>query len=464
MKNYNKILFILLLTGFACFNAWSQKETPPEGGTPKDFILPEKKVNTLPNGLTSTMVEYGSIPKVNISIIIKSGNANEDSGQVWLADLTARLMEQGTATMNFKEISEKAAGMGGEVSINVGPNNFNISGSVLSEFGPDLVNLMAGILMNPAFPASELDRIKNDLKRQLKVQESVPQNQAQSEFYAIMYPGSPYGRFFPTEEMLDSYTVDMAKDFYNANLGAKRTHIFVVGKFDEIAVSQAIDKSFSGWKEGPDVDFPASEPITKPVTNIIDRPGAPQTTIMLGLPTITPGSDDYIALSVANSLLGGSFGSRITSNIREDKGYTYSPYSFINNNKGGSFWCEQADVTAAYTGASLNEISKEIEKLQDEAPSSEELSGIQNYQAGIFVLRNSSPQGIIGQLNFLDLYGLPDTYLTNQVNNIYAVTPEKVQEMAKKYFNYDKMSLVMVGDKKMLDKQMKEMEPKMNDK
>ena len=462
MKNTVKIITILFLSGLA-INTYAQKETPPEGGTPKDFTLPEKKVNTLSNGLASTMVEYGSIPKVNISVIVKTGNANEGPNQVWLADLTGKMINQGTATMNFRELSEKAAGMGGNVSIAVGPNNVNISGSVLSEFAPDLVSLLADVLINPAFPSTEIERLKNDLKRQLNVQSSVPQNQAASKFYSIMYPDSPYGRYFPTEEMLDSYTVDMVKDFYNANFGAKRTHVYVVGKFDEDAVKAAIEKSFAGWKEGPDVDFPVTQTALKPAEQIIDRTDAPQTTIMLGLPVISPKNDDYIALSVANSLLGGSFGSRITSNIREDKGYTYSPFSTIHNNKGGSIWYEQADVTAAYTGASLNEISKEINRLRDEAPTEDELKGIQNYEAGIFVLRNSTPRGIIGQLNFLDLYGLPDTYLTNQVKNIYAVTPDKVKEMAQKYFDYDKMTLVMVGDKKSLEKQMKEMEPKMED-
>ena len=104
----------------------------------------------------------------------------------------------------------------------------------------------------------------------------------------------------------------------------------------------------------------------------------------------------------------------------------------------------------------LNEISKEIAKLQKEPPSKEELEGIQKYEAGIFVLQNSTPNGIINQLNFLDLHGLPDSYLTDRVKNIYAVTPEKVQQVAKDYFKYEDMTLVLVGDKKQLDKQMKE--------
>ena len=161
---------------------------------------------------------------------------------------------------------------------------------------------------------------------------------------------------------------------------------------------------------------------------------------------------------MTNSLLGGSFGSRITSNIRENKGYTYSPFSAIQNYKSASVWYEQADVTTEHTGAALQEIAKEVSTLQKEAPSKEELGGIQNYMAGVFVLQNSTPQGIIGQLNFIETHGLSDEYLTNRVKNIHAVTPEKVSAIAKDHFKYEDMTLVLVGDKKLLEKQMKSYE------
>jgi zinc protease len=309
--------------------------------------------------------------------------------------------------------------------------------------------------MDPAFPASELDRIKNDLKRNLVVQQSVPQNQAIAKFYKAIYKNQSYGSFFPTEEMLNSYTLEMVKDFYNKNLGAKRSVLYVAGKFDPVTVNAAVNNNFNKWKAGPDVFYPVQNPSTVGDTLIIDRKNAPQTTIILGLPTLTPKNADYVPATVANSLLGGSFGSRITSNIREDKGYTYSPFSNISNRKSGSLWMQQADVTGAHTIDALKEIEKEIKLLQKEPPTKKELLGIQNYQAGIFVLMNSNPFGIINQLNFLDKYGLPDSYLSNYVKNVYNVTPEKVSEIAEKTYNLEKMTLVMVGDKESIEKQKK---------
>lgn len=447
-------LYIAFILCLGCtYTLQAQKQTPPPGGKPKDFKLPAKKVQKYTNGLRTNLVQYGTIPKVNVSLIIKTGNVHEDANQVWLADLTGRLMREGTAKMNFAEISKKAAQMGGSLNIAVGPTQTTLSGSVLSEYADDFIRLLADVVMNPVFPSSELDRLKEDFKRRLAVQKAVPQAQAQEQFYQAIYKDHPYGRIFPTEEMINSYTLEMVKNYYNTQFGAKRSVLYVVGNFDEAAVNAAVKGSLDKWKPGPDVSYPPVNIAAVSDTLITDRKGAPQTTLMVGLPVITPNNKDYVPLLVTNSLLGGSFGSRITSNIRENKGYTYSPFSSILNRKGSALWYEQADVTSEHTVNALLEIEREIKRLQGGPPTKEELSGIQNYEAGIFVLQNSTPGGIINQLNFIDLYGLDDSYLTNLVKNIYSVTPDQVSETTKKYIQYDKMTKVMVGDKEAIQKQ-----------
>lgn len=464
MKNIDQFFITLILTLISFSGILAQKQAPPEGGTPKDFKLPARENKTLDNGLTSTLVQFGAVPKVNVSVIIKTGNIHEGPDEIWLADLTGNLMKEATVSMDFQTIAKKVAGMGGEVNISTGPNQMTVSGRVLSEFAPDLIKILADIVMNPAFPSTEIERLKNDLKRQLTVQKSVPQSQATEKFRSIVYKDHPYGRIFPTEAMINAYTLDAVKGFYNNNIGAKRTVVYAVGKFDDGKVSAAIKDAFGGWREGPEVDYPVAEPVKTNEVAIIDRPNAPQTTIILGLPTIDPSKPDYLSLAVTNSLLGGSFGSRITSNIREDKGYTYSPYSTINSGYRAAIWYEQADVTTEHTGAALQEISKEIKRLQNEAPSREELEGIQNYEAGVFVLQNSTPGGIISQLNFLDFHDLDESYLTDRVKNIHNITPEKVQQMTRDYFRYENMTLVMVGDKKQLEKQIKDHQESLKEK
>jgi predicted Zn-dependent peptidase len=189
--------------------------------------------------------------------------------------------------------------------------------------------------------------------------------------------------------------------------------------------------------------------------HLINRPGAAQSTIYMGLPVVDPSHADYIPLVVTDYILGGAFGSRITSNIREQKGYTYSPSSQVSTRYRDAYWVEVADVTTAVTGPSLKEIFFEIERLQKEPPPEAELRGIKNNLAGIFVIRNSSRGGIINQLAFLDLHRLPEAYLTNYVQNVLNVTPADVQRVAREHLRADRMAVVVVGDREKIADQIK---------
>ena len=169
---------------------------------------------------------------------------------------------------------------------------------------------------------------------------------------------------------------------------------------------------------------------------------------MLGLRVPSPSDKDWVPLQVTDALLGGSFGSRITTNIRELKGYTYSPYSTLSTHPGQAHWVETADVTTKVTGESLKEIFSEIDRLRKEAPPAAELRGIQNNLAGIFVVQNASRSGVIGRLAFVDTHGLGDEYLSGYVKRVTAVTPEDVRRIANQYLTPDKMTLVVLGDVK----------------
>ena len=454
MKNFAIYIIAILFTLSSATG--QEKEQPPKGGEPKDFTLPKKEVVEFDNGLTLVMVPYGSIPKASIQFSIKTGNIDEQADQVWLSDLLADLLEEGSTAKTAKEIADEMAGMGGNLNIGVGVHTSSISTAVLYEFAPNAIALMAEVLKSPKWPAEELERLKNDMKRNLAVNLSTPQSQAYRDFFGELYPDHPYGRVYPTEEQINSYSVDDIKQFYEDNFGAVRTTVYVAGNFDKEAVTQAVREALGSWRKGKAANYLVGQPVTANKVKIIDRPGAPQSTIYYGLPVVGPSDPDYIALDVTNSILGGSFSSRITSNIREDKGYTYSPNSSLMTNYKSGVWYQVADVTTEHTGASLKEIQKEIAILQNEVPTAKELNGIINYESGIYVLQNSSPNGIIGQLIFLDTHDLDESFLTNKVKNMHAVTPEKVREMTKKYIKPENMTLIVVGDKAKIEDQIQE--------
>ncbi|HVF85942.1 MAG TPA: pitrilysin family protein [Pyrinomonadaceae bacterium] len=452
-KSRLTIVCAILLAMLAPSATAQQKERPPEGGKPKAFTLPPKQTFALKNGLKVTMVPYGEIPKVTVSAVVRAGNINEAAEQTWLADLTGDLMKEGTTMRTAEAVAEDAARMGGQINIGVGPDQTTISGDVLSEFGPELVNLLADVIQRPLLPAADVARLKSDYVRRVTIAKTQPGTIANEKFRKLLYPDHAYGRLLPTEQMIGSYTIADAQKFYRENFGAARTHIFVAGRFDAAAMRQAITKSFEGWERGADAFTNIPKPIAARSIHLIDRPGAAQSTIYLGLPVVDPSNPDYVPMQVTNALLGGSFASRITSNIREQKGYTYSPNSSVSARYRDAYWVQVADVTTAVTGPSLKEIFYEIDRLQKEAPSEEELLGIKNYLAGIFVLQNSSRQGLIGQLAFLNLHGLDDSYLTNYVQKVLALTPRDVQRIAKEYLRSDKMAIVVVGDKSKVGEQ-----------
>jgi zinc protease len=437
-------------------DAAPQKQTPPPGSAPKAFTVPSHETYALPNGMKVTLVPYGNIPKVTVSLALRSGNIDETSNKLGLADITGDLLKEGTKTMSSEQVAQAAAQMGSSLGVAVSVDETTVAMDVLSESGAAAVKLLADVVEHPLLPESELARLKTNALRQIAVAKTQPAQIALARFRKLMYGDHPYGEVLPTEETINGLTIDDARKFYGANFGAARAHLYVAGKFDSAALKKAIAESFGGWAKGtPPVNRPAS-PKTQRVLDVTDRPGAPQSTLYAGLPVAGPTNPDSIPLSVTNTLLGGSFASRITTNIREQKGYTYSPRSQVSTRYHDAYWVEVADVTTKDTGASLKEIFGEITRLQKQAPPAEELKGIQSYISGLFVIQNSSRQALIGQLRFVDLQGLSDDYLKTYVQKVNAVTPDQVQAMTVKYIKPESMTIVAVGDKAKIAEQLKD--------
>ena len=431
------------------------RENPPQTPPPKPFHLPPTDDFTLPNGLQVTIVPYGVVPKVAVRAFINAGAVNESPGQVWLSRLEASLMKEGTTTRSAAQVAREAADMGGQLEIQAGTEFTSAGGIVLSEFGPVFVRLLADVLEHPLLPAAEISRLKADLVRELAVQKSQPDSLAHERFLQVLFPDHPYGRMFPTEKNIEGYTIEDLQSFYRKNFGAARTHLYVAGKLDA-GLRHAIRDAFGDWTTGSKPAGNPANPVKARSLHVIDRPGSAQSTLYLGLPVAGPTNPDYIVLDVMDALLGGSFASRITANIREQKGYTYSPSSQVATRRHLAFWVEIADVTTNVTGPSLKEIFYEIDRLRKEPPPEKELKGIQNYLAGLFILRNTvSPDAVIGQLHFVDSQDLNRSYLSTYVQKVMAVTPQEIQRAAETYIVPSKMTVVVVGDKAKIADQLK---------
>lgn len=442
---------LLLLT----FSISAQKETPPAGGQPKPFVFPKQETYALGNGMKVTLVQYGSIPKVAMQTVVRAGSLNERSDQRWISDMVATLLKEGTPTRSANQIALETADMGGSIFTSAATDKTTIGGEVLSEFDTRFLNLMADVILNPKFAAEDVEKIRANKIRELAINRAQPGSLAWEKFRQNIFGSHAYGTIFPTEAGLKAYTLQDIKTFYYNQFGAARAHLYVVGQFDTPKMKAAIEKAFGNWKKGPEAIRDVPRINAKRSLDVIDRPGAPQSTIYLGMPAMSPSDPDFVKFTVMDSLLGSSFGSRITSNIRENKGYTYSPNSFIWNRYKTGYWIENADVTTEATGASIKEILFEIERLRKDPPTEAELQGIKNYLVGIYVLQNSSRSGVIGQLENNNYNELDKNYLDTYVSNLSAVTAADISEMARKYLVTDKMTIVVVGDKAKITEQLK---------
>ena len=450
-----EIAILILATSIAGVAIGAQqKQQPPAPGAPKDFVIPSPKRFTLSNGLPVTMVPFGQVPKVTIRLVVQAANVHEQKDQVWLADLTGNMMEEGTTALTADALAREFAAMGGQLGIGVGQDTTSISTDVLADHAARAVQLIADVVGHPRLPESELARVKANMVRDLAIRKSSPQSVAEEKFSELLYGDHPYGRVFPSEAMLSGYTLDQVRTFHRDHFTAGRARLYIAGVFDAAAMEANVRKAFDAWPRGVTVASPAKPGARSGGFALIDRAGAPQSTVMLGLKVPDPSHADWVALEVTDSLLGGSFASRITANIREQKGYTYSPSSALDSHPGDARWYEAADVTTNVTGPSIKEIFFEIDRLRKDAPTAAELQGIKNNLAGVFVVQNASRSGVLSRLAFVDQHGLGDQYLASYVKRVMAVTPDDVRRVANQYLTPDTMTLVVVGDTKSVQDQL----------
>ncbi len=439
-----RLILVALALALSSVPAGAQQPPPPHG-TPRDFVLPQKETLQLDNGLAITFIDYGAVPKVTILAALRTGNIDEGRS-TWLADVAAEMLKEGTTSRGASEIARAAASMGGGLAVSAGAEQTTVAISVLSEHAPEAARLLAEVLRHPRLPASELPRIIANFERSLSVAQAEPDAIAGAALAGLVYGDHPFGRAWPQPGQLAGYSIEDVRGFYAGNFGARRTHVYVAGRFDRGALEQALRTAFGDWPAGPQPSELPPTAANELQLRFIARPGAPQSSLRLALPAPGPADAEWFPFSVMNSLLGGTFMSRITSNIREDKGYTYSPRSVIGVRRGSALWTQQADVTTEHTAAALVEIYHEIERLRREPPPDDELDRIKNYSAGLFVIRNSSPDGVLGQLAFMDLHGLPADYLSQWVANVYRVTAGQVSAAARRWIEPRRMTVVVVGD------------------
>lgn len=425
----------------------------PPIAAPKPFKLPATESYTLPNGLKVTLIPWGVAPKTYAVLDIYAGNLN-DGQQPWISDLTAAMLKEGAGGRSSADLARAAASLGGDIATGADEASTTVSIDVLSENAPAAIALVGDVATKPTLPAGEFARVQANLARNLAQAYAQPGAIASYALARAYYGDHPYGRALPTPAAFGAYTLADVQKFYGSQLGAKRAHLYIAGRFDAAAVKAAVTRSLGGWATGPERLSLPPRPAPGPRVLLVDRPGAPQSTIRLAFAAPAPGSAGDIPMRTANALLGGSFNSRITVNIRENKGYTYSPGSGVTLHPGEARWTFNGDVTTAVTGPALKEIFGEIRRLADAPPTETEWTGTRTYRAGTFTLGTSTAPGLIGLLSTVEELGLPGDWPNTYVPATMAVTPAQFSSAIRDNLPLATMTLVVVGDLKTVTPQL----------
>jgi zinc protease len=416
---------------------------------------PKRTVSTLANGLQVVLVESRNFPKITAQLYFRSGNAVISHTAPGLADMTATVVRTGTASRPSRQIEEDLRRMGAGLGTSSGADSSAISANGLAEFSDGILELMADLARHASFPEEEFERERRQRLEELRIERTTPGFLASERLRRVLFGAHPYAVVSPTEDQLAAITRDQLADFYARHYVPAESLMIVVGDFVAAEMLARIEKIFGAWK-APKPAHPASAAPPHHAGRhvyLVHLPGTVQTQVLLGNLSITRRDPDWYRMVVANSILGGAFHSRLVLNIREQKGYTYSPGSGVNALRQQGYFTVRAAVRNEVVAATLTEMFYEIDRMRSLPVTAEELSSAQSYITGVFSLGVATQDGLLGQLATAYLDQLPGDYLETYRERIRALTAADVLAAARRHFDSANSQIVIVGDRAQVEEQ-----------
>jgi zinc protease len=445
MKNLLILITFVLITAPAI----AQQKTPPSPGPARPLNLPKITEKKLANGLTVVLAPLPNVPKVTALLTFRSATtASDRDAHPGIAQIAASVANEGTDTRTSKQIKEELRSIGGSLGLGSDADSTTMNASSLSEFSAPLFELMSDVAQHPSFPETEVKLAQENTIQQIRAGRADPGFLVNERFQKAVFGNHPYGFVVPDEKSINSLTPADLRGFVSKYYIPNAAHLVVVGDIDVEKTFAEIEKAFGGWKSGtvPPDDNPAVPKRDKRQIYFVNRPGSIQSAIYIGNTSIPRKDKDYFAIRTANIIYGGSFYSRLTRNIREGKGYTYSPFSSANTQaKTGSFFAG-AFVRNEVTGPTLLEIFYELDRMRVLPVTDEELNAAKEYSTGNFSVELASQQGLAGRIATIYTYDLDKNFINDFRPKIEALTAADIQHVAAKYFDTYHAAVVIVGD------------------
>jgi zinc protease len=441
---------LLALCAAAAAAGTPDRAKPPVLAPLAALRLPAVQVQTLPNGLQLAVVEMHKVPVVDVGLMVRAGAARDPQDMPGLATFTAGMLDEGAGGRSALEIAEQVDYLGASLSASAGPETATLWLHATKARLGQALDVMADVALRPAFADSEVVRQRELRKNALLQLRDQPTQIAPVAFNAIVYGTHPYGH--PAQGD-DASTASLDRDrvvrFYETYYRPENARILVVGDVTPAEARALIEARFGVWAKGdvPAAPLPAPPAPAPRTFYLVDKPEAAQSVIQIGHVGVPRSTPDYYALRVLNTILGGSFTSRLNQNLRETHGYTYGARSSFSMQRLAGPFTAGASVQTAKTDSALIECFKELRRLRDEPVPGAELAKARAYITLGLPAEFETTRGAAGMFAELLNNDLPlDTY-DSFIQKVNAVTAADVQRAAQRYIRPDEFAVVVVGDR-----------------
>lgn len=430
-----------------------RSKLPPASGFP-EFTFPDTNETELSNGLKVVHANVRSIPTVEMALVFDAGFAADRLSKLGLARMTAEMLDEGTEGMSSLEISDEATRIGARISSSASLDTASVSLSALSESLEESLDLLAEVVLRPSFPQQELDRLKR-----LRVA-GIQQELAQPFTVGLrLLPGLIFGDDHAyaapmtgsgTVESVTSLTRDDVVSFHRTWYRPRNATLVVVGDVPLATLQPMLEERFGGWKgdgELPELEIGEVAAADGRSVYLVDKPGALQSVILAGLPAPPTNNPDEISIEAMNSILGGSFTSRINMNLREDKHWAYGARSTLIDAVGPRLFMAYAPVQTDKTKESMVEMDRELRDiLGPRPPEAEELEKAQRNRTLRLPGQYETKRAVLGALVKILKHDLPEDYFETYADRMRALSLEDVETAAKQIVQPDSVVWVVVGD------------------
>lgn len=431
-------------------NATFDRTRAPEPGAVRAFEFPAVRRSELDNRLTVLSAEHGDLPLVTVRAVIDAGASAERTGEEGLAWLTANALAGGTRSLPGEDLAWKLELLGAELESWTTWDAVHVQLTTRSDRLSEALALLAGILREPAFPEREVHRLRDEQLAEILRRSTEPRGLADdAAAHFIFADDEPYARpIIGLVARVDTFGPADAAAYHARRFTPGNTAIVVVGALFGADADAEVQRAFGGWSGAREAS-PAHTPVARPERTtvfVVDRPSAVQSELRLGHIGLPRNHEDYYAVRVLNSIVGGAFTSRLNLSLREKHGFTYGVRSTFAFRRAAGPFIIQTAVASDVTARAVEEALRELREIRDGGISEDEVRNARDFVAGTLPLDMQTTEQLADRVADLHIFDLPTDNFENYRDQIGAVTRDDVLRVARSHLQLDRLAIVVVGN------------------